>query len=170
MTIKWIGAAFILFGCGGWGFLLASAYHHQESTLRALYQVLQAMQWELQYRLTPLPELCRMAAKEAPGELGNLFRDLGRELDWNSQPDAAGCMGAALQRHPNLPPKVKGLLRQLGRTLGRFDLEGQIQGMESVRRECDTILAGLHQDKELRLRSYRTLGLCAGAALVILFL
>lgn len=170
MTYKWIGAALVIAGCGGWGFALAAAYHYQERMLHRLNRALQMMQWELQYRLTALPELCRMAAKEAPGDLGDVFRDLARELDWNTEPEASGCMGAALKRHPNLPPKVRKLLRQLGRTLGRFDLEGQIQGMDSVRKECTAMIEDLYKDKDIRLRSYRTLGLCAGAALVILFI
>ena len=128
------------------------------------------MNWEVKYRLTPIPDLCRMAAKEVPGELGDVFRDLARELDWNAQPEVSGCMATALRRHPNLPPRVKRLLRQLGRTMGRFDFEGQIQGMESISRECTAMIQDLHRDREVKMRSYRILGLCAGVALVILFL
>lgn len=170
MTIKWIGAALVIAGCGSWGFSLAAAYCYQERVLRCLDRTLQMLQWELTYRLTPLPELCGLAAREAAGELRNVFRELGQALDGNIQSDAAGCMAVVLKQHPNLPPKARRLLRQLGRTLGRFELEGQIQGMNSVRTECSAMIGDLHRDREIRLRSYRTLGLCAGAALVILFI
>ena len=62
------------------------------------------------------------------------------------------------------------LLKALGRTLGRFDLDGQVQGIEAVRNEILTALEKLVKDQDARLRSYQTLGLCAGAALAILLL
>ena len=57
----------------------------------------------------------------------------------------------------------------MGSSLGRFDLEGQLQGLESVRIYCREQLDELSKDRDVRLRSYQTLGLCAGAALAILF-
>jgi hypothetical protein len=54
--------------------------------------------------------------------------------------------------------------------MGRFDLEGQLNGLEAVRTRCRDWLDELISGREVRLRNYQTLGLCAGAALVILFI
>ena len=170
MNYKWIGAVLIIAGCGGFGFSLAAGYKRQESTLRQLIRVLNAMEWELSYRLTPLPELCRQAGKEARGTLREVFLNLARELDWQTAPDAASCMTAALQRSHDLPRRTRELLVQLGQTLGRFDLPQQLKGLAEVREACRSELEALSQNRETRLRSYETLGLCAGAALAILFL
>ena len=59
---------------------------------------------------------------------------------------------------------------QLGDSLGRFDLSGQIQGLASVQKRAEFELEQLRRNQDVRLRSYQTLGLCAGAALVVLFL
>ena len=59
-------------------------------------------------------------------------------------------------------------LRLLGQTLGRFDLPGQLKGIKAVQESCRRELARLERNRDARLRSYQTLGLCAGAALVIL--
>lgn len=169
MNVKWLGAILVISGCGGWGFSLAAAYIRQEKMLRKLCRSLKLMRWELQYRLTALPELCKMAAKECSGELRAVFLELGKAMEKNREPEVSGCMHAVLEEHGSLPPKVRMLLQQLGRTLGRYDLEGQLEGMDSVRQECETAIRGLGKDREIRLRSYQTLGLCAGAALAILF-
>ena len=58
----------------------------------------------------------------------------------------------------------------LGRWLGRFDLDGQLKGLDAVRQECRRHLEELNNNREVRLRSYQTLGLCAGAAIAILFI
>lgn len=160
----------MILGCGGFGLRLAAAYRREERVLRQLAAVLDYMGCELQYRMTPLPELCRQAARLSGGCLGDMLRDLSRELDSQVSPDAARCMEAALARCPALPGKTREILGRLGSSMGRFDLPGQLQGLEGARELCRRQLQGLGENREVRLRSFQTLGLCAGAALAILFL
>ena len=169
MSYKGIGAVLILAGCGGFGFSLAAGCRREADLLRRLIRVLQSMRWELQYRLTPLPELCRQAAKETGSPLRDVFSQLARELDARTASEVYGCMTAALRTSQDLPAGVRKLLRQLGRSLGRFDLNGQLQGLEALEGACREQLEALNKNREVRLRSYQTLALCAGAALAILF-
>lgn len=169
MSWKWIGAILIIAGCGGFGFSIAAGCRREERLLRQLIQALQYMQWELQYKLTPLPELCRQTGKAASGVVRDIFLGLARELDWQASPDVSGCMSAALKRNRELPRNIRRLFIQLGHCLGRFDLQGQLSGLEAVRSACEGELAALNKNRDVRLRSYQTLGLCAGAALAILF-
>jgi len=170
MQLKWIGAALVIIGCGGWGCMLVSGYRKQELLLRRLCSLLRSMRWELRYRLTAVPDLCRMASKEVSGELRSVFQELARELDSHRLPDASACMQAVLRGHEALPPAAKRLLRQLGKTLGRFDLEGQLESMENVIRDCEAEQNAMKQELQIRLKSCRTLAFCTGFALVILFI
>ncbi|MBQ8359948.1 MAG: stage III sporulation protein AB [Oscillospiraceae bacterium] len=156
-------------GCGGFGFSMAASHKREEKQLRQLIGILQYMECELQYRLTPLPELCRQTGKEASGMLRDVFLNLARELDWQVSPDACSCMTAALKRSRDIPSRLRKLLLQLGHSLGRFDLSGQLRGLQAVQAACEEELKKLGKDRDSRLRSYQTLGLCAGAALAILF-
>ena len=132
MSYKWMGAILVIVGCGGFGFAIAANYKREERLLRQLIRILQFMECELQYRLTPLPELCRQAGKEVSGILQNVFMDLSRELDWQVSPDACSCMSAAVRKSPDLPVSLRRLLLRLGHTLGRFDLPWQLQGLHAV--------------------------------------
>lgn len=170
MNIKWIGAIFIMLSCGGFGFYLAAAHKKEESMLRQLLAALDFMECELQYRLTPLPDLSRQAAVQSGGELKQVLIRFGEELESQISPDVAGCMGFALASSKPLPVKVRKNLELLGNSLGRFDLEGQLKGLESLRHYCRTDLSELEKDRDVHLRSYQTLGLCAGAALAILLI
>ena len=78
-------------------------------------------------------------------------------------------MNVALSKCPTLPAETTKCLVQLGSSMGRFDLQGQINGIESVRASCKKSLESIESGKETQLRTYRTLGVCAGAAIVILF-
>ena len=80
MGYKWIGALLILASCTACGYSIAAGKRKEENLLLHLLQILQFMETELQYRLTPLPELCRMAAGQTRGLLRNVFLNLNREL------------------------------------------------------------------------------------------
>ena len=170
MMTKIIGAAMIITGCGAVGFSMAAAHRREEKALRELVRALDYMGCELQYRLTSLPELCRCAATESGGVIAQVLNHLAVELEAQVAPDASSCMNAALSKTKGLPQRTKKNLQTLGISLGQFDLQGQLTGLEAARKQCRRELEELSKDRDVRLRSYQTLGLCAGSALAILFL
>lgn len=170
MYIKLIGATLIVIGCGSFGYKVSRTHIRELSALQQLISILDYMGCELQYRATPLPDLCRQAAREAKGVLQKVFLTLSHALEDRLSPNVAACMDIALSSVENLPEQTKGVLEQLGSSLGRFDIDGQLKGLEGVRFTCRRIVEELEQNKDARLRGYQTLGLCAGAALVILFI
>jgi stage III sporulation protein AB len=170
MSVKLIGAVLIIAGCGGVGFSMAAAHRREEQALRQLIRALDFMGCELQYRLTPLPELCRLAASESGGVISHVLLRLAFELEAQVAPDASCCMHAALSQVKGLPTRAAKNLQLLGASLGQFDLQGQLTGIEASRKQCRRELDELTRDRDVRLRSYQTLGLCAGSALAILFL
>lgn len=170
MTLKILGALFVIFACGGFGFSIAAAHKREVRTMRRFIFALDLMTWELQYRLTPLPDLCRYVSQSGTGPVEQLFTTLATELEGQVSPDVAVCVHSALDKLKNLPKlTVEGFL-QLGESLGKFNVDGQLQGIASVRNECYQKLSAFTDNQDVRLRSYQTLGLCAGAALAIIFI
>lgn len=170
MIIKWIGAILIVAGCGGFGLMIASAHRKETVMLKKLIAALDYMECELQFRMSALPDLCRQTASECDGALRQVFALLSQELEDQISPDVKRCMGSVLAKSKDLPVQTYQMLELLGSNLGRFDLNGQLRGLESVRQECRLRLNKLMNNADVRLRSYQTLGLCAGAALVILLM
>ena len=168
MSYKWIGAVLIVGSCGGFGISLAVQRKREEAMLMQLCGILDNMLWELPFKLTPLPELLRHTAEKNRGSLGTLLLGLADQLDRQVLPDVLSCMEAVLSETEPPFPRLHELLLSLGKSLGRFDLSGQLKGLSVLREQCDQQLHELRSDRENRLRSYRILGLCAGAALVIL--
>ena len=169
MTYKWIGAILVIAGSGGFGFRMASLHRKTEKHLRQFLQVLDEMECLLQYKMMPLPELCRCAVRRIQGPLRTLLLQFAQELEQQVAPDAPSCMAAALAQCHNVGGSLRYLCSELGHCLGAYDLPGQIKGLESVRENCQRVLKNLECNRELRIRSYQTLGICAGVALVILF-
>lgn len=170
MSIKWMGVIFVVGSCAGVGFSAALAYEKQEKILYQLLHILNYMACELQYRLLPLPELCRQASGECGGTVRRVLLALAEKLDCQMEPDVQSCMQSVLQTVPMPSRMIRRMFLMLGRSLGRFDLTGQLRGLEEVRAACERELKPLVQQKQNAIRSYRTLGICAGAALAILLL
>ena len=61
MSFKCIGAVLILLGCALAGFSMCACYRREEQQLGQMLSAMDYMVCELQYRVTPLPELCRQA-------------------------------------------------------------------------------------------------------------
>lgn len=170
MSIKWLGVIFVVGSCAGVGFSAALSYEKQERILYQLLHILNYMACELQYRLLPLPELCKQASRECGGTVRRVLIALAEELERQMEPDVPSCMQTALQKEPLPSRRIRRLFLMLGRSMGRFDLTGQLRGLEEVRMACERELKPLAQQKQNAVRSYRTLGICAGAALAILLL
>ena len=170
MTIKLMGAILVFTGCGGFGFAMASAHRREEQALSQLMLALEFMECDLSCRLTPLPQLCYSAANTASGQVHTFFLRLGSELERFASPDVQSCVCTVAEQMPGLSSGLKLHLTELGNTLGRFDLPGQLRGLRSAQNRCRLALEELTRNRDSRLRSYQTLGLCAGAALAILFL
>ena len=168
--LKLLGALFIICGCGGVGFSLAQSHRREEKALSQLAQALNWMSWELSYRMPELASLCSDVSEQCEGAVGEVFTNLSLELRQQVTPDAALCMQAAINKTPRLPSMAGKLLLQLGQTLGRFDLQGQLSGLSACEAQCQAELLKIRSNSQLRLRNYQTLGLCAGIGLVIVLL
>ena len=169
MIIKIIGGMLIVLGCGGFGILLSATHKYEVSVLQNFIEILDFMECELSYRQTPLPELCRLAAANN-NIIGNVFSELSNELDKQLLPDVEKCVMTVLKNKHNIPKQTEKALCSFGRCLGKFDLNGQLKGICAIRDECMQILASKTKNQDNRLRCYRTLGICAGAAIAILFI
>ena len=168
MIYKWIGAGLIVGSCGGFGIYLAHRQKREEALLLQRCTMIDDMRFQLPFQLTPLPELLRQAAGKGRGLLPEIFLGLAEQLDRQVLPDALCCMEAALSDGCLGYPRVENMLLLLGQSLGRFDLSGQLKGLGKVRQRCAREAEELRENRDIRLRSFRVLGLCAGAALAIL--
>jgi stage III sporulation protein AB len=170
MSIKLIGAVLVLLVCGGTGFKMAANHRREVKSLQQLCAALEHMECEMLYRLTPLPELCRRTAEASTGAVAQFFFALSQELESQIAPEVFSCIQAALWKVKYIPTHTCKILERFGASLGSFDMEGQLKGLAAAREDAKQSLALLTDNQDARLRSYQTLGLCAGAAVVILFI
>lgn len=160
----------MIVSCSGFGFSIAASYRREEKMLMEMSRILSFMECELEYRMTALPQLCREASKQASKNIRAIFLTLSEELEGQISPDAKCCMEAALCSGSEIPRSVRETLTDLGNSLGRFDLSGQLKEITSVKLRCMDALEQLQSHRDERMKNCRTLGICAGVALAILFI
>ena len=170
MMFKILGALFIVVGCGSFGLIMAFNHRREVFALEQLIAALDYMQSELRYNLLPLPELSEKVVGITKGVVSKVFRYFLEELQKQVLPDAEICMRSALEQARDVPDITKSCFEVLSLTLGKFDLEGQERALSSLRQNCYKKLDEFTKNQDTRLRSYQTLGICAGAAVTILFI
>lgn len=170
MIIKWIGSICIIVSCGGFGISLAYKQLRELKLLEQWLRILLRIENEIRYHLRPISELFHMISCEENGIFENLFYKLSLELDNQIQPDVERCIHVALGTVNHMPDSIVEFVRYLGRDLGRYNVQEQLLGIERIRQLSEERRKELYRDKSRRIRGYQTLGLCAGAALVILFI
>lgn len=170
MPFKWIGSVLII----GSSILFGANQTIRQSTeirlLSAFSRIINDMIRELTYHLTPLPELISISTKLSPPVIRNVFSLLIEHLNQQILPDAESCMNAALREFDIPYDHLQKVLLLFASSIGRFDLDGQIKGLELTNEQCNQEIQSMKSNQTERARSTRVLCLCAAVALVILLI
>ena len=170
MNMRLFGAAFLVLGCGGAGFIMASSVRREIKLLQQLQKVLLYITCELNYRQTSLPRLLGEIGQKESGILGRFFRDVTEELEKYSASEAYWAFLSAMERGKELPGTVKQCLYEMGKGMGSFDLDGQLQQIDAVTKHTQQLLQEQLSHKDARTRNYQTLGFCLGGILAIMMI
>ncbi len=159
--MKLLGAALILAACLGAGAVYALAKRQRMETLQGLWGALGLMEGELETRLSPLPELVRLAAAEAQGQAGAFLDSLSGRLDRLGEAEFAQLWREAAEEQLSaLNPEEREEICRLGLVLGRYELEKQLAALGA----CRAILRTGLDEAVLRYPGEKRLGLGLGAA------
>ena len=102
MYIKIFGAILVLIGCGGYGIMMATFHRREVAALHQLVHVMDLMTSELEYKMTPLPELCRFGADQSKGAIKAFFHGLADAMDKQISPDVGCCTITVLKNIQNM--------------------------------------------------------------------
>lgn len=169
-NVKLCGAVLIIFSSTCCSFSLTIHRLQEVRLLTVLEYMIDDILCELPFSMAPLPDLVRKTASKTPTALRRIFAAFADNLDQQFFPDVSSCMENALHESNSSFLKVNQILLLLGQSLGRFDLPGQEKSLKSVWEQCHHNLRILREDQTESIRCTRVLGICAGAALVILLI
>lgn len=166
--LKTLGILMVIAGASGTGFSMALNVHRTSELLQQLLAALELMRNEIACRRTPLPELMRQLQAAVHGPASEFFGRLAGDLERRQVGTVAASVRRQVAATPAFPSPVRQVLLQLGAGLGQYDAEGQLRSVELAEARLRSQLEQLRAQQQARVRSYCTLGVCAGLALAIL--
>ena len=167
--LRVVGAVLLIGGTAFLGFSAAAALGRRVRTLRALLGVLELMEREISFRLTPMPDLLEELARRARPPLRELFMRCREGVNRLGEKDLGQLWRDALEQIPlGLEGEELGFLSELGDVLGRYDGEGQRAALERCRGQLSETLRRAEAERVQQGRMYGVLGLTAGAFLEIM--
>lgn len=170
--LKMLGALLLMTGAAGLGFGAAAQLTARATALRALVAALNQMERELSFRLTPMPELLWRVAHQAEPPAALFFAQCHSKLAELGERSLSELWRQALEEEPDLllNPEERQIMRTLGDVLGRFDAEEQRLALRTAAADLGRCLEQADRERSRMGRVYGTLGMGAGAMLVILLL
>ena len=162
----------IVLGSGSAGFGFARAVRAQLRQLNALLAALETIKGEIEYRLTPLPEIFAALGGSRNREIAEFFSRLAALLS-SAQTCTVGyaCRQALAQtRGLSLSSAARGTILSLFDSLGRYDLEGSVQALDLALSRLREEVKALQNSAAARCRTYLTLGVCTGLAAAVILI
>ena len=170
MYYKLVGSGMILASTAWAGFHAALRLRRTQEELRDLCAALELMAGEIRFAAPPLAPLCRRAGEGRCPGVKSFFAILAREAE---KPELAlegmsalACREAGMA----LPGEALRALARLFDGFGRLDREAQLRQIELAAAQLRQLSGELSQQMDSRCRSFRLLGLTAGAAVLVLVL
>lgn len=170
MSIKIAGAILILISSAAIGFIISAYRRYEIHLLKDLLFSINYIKCELSYKCTALPDLFTNAANITGGTISKLLSDIALGLERKIASDSEKVVLTILKDYPDIPESIKYTIIDFSKTLGNFGLEGQLEELSVLQSHCAQLLDRKAKDREKYVRCYETLGICCGAALVILLI
>ena len=169
--LRLTGAVLLLTASAAMGFGAAGALRQHERVLERIIRALEGMERELAGHLSPLPDLLERAAEESDDEVRTFFQLCWNSLNRREQQPFGKLWGLALEA-AQLPLEEDelDLLADLGDVLGRYEAARQGRALRETAQRLEEKLARARERTGRMGKVYGTLGVTAGAFLVIVLL
>ncbi len=151
------------------GFLIAKRYANRVKELKDMKNALNMFETKIKFTYASVPEIFKEISNQFKEEtVGQVFKKASDLMEdksageaWNEGIDTV---------NSNITSEDKTILKNLGKMLGKTDVEGQISEIKLVTSFLDTQIDLAETDRIKNEKMYRTLGGIIGLTLVIIFI
>ncbi len=168
MIIKFLILILVFASSLSIGFLIAKKYENRVKELKDMKNALNIFETKIKFTYASVPEIFEEIAKQFGEEIvGQIFRtasilmkDKSAGEAWNEGIETV---------NSNMTLEDKSTLKNLGKLLGKTDLEGQISEIRLVTDLLNTQIELAEIERRKNEKMYKTLGGIVGLTLVIIF-
>ena len=150
------------------GITIAQKYNNRVKNLREMKKALNHFKTKIKFTYEPLPEILEERIESVTGESKQIFISALEKMEnknageaWNEAIEASNVM---------LEQEDKDILKNLGKLLGKTDIEGQLSEIELTSSFLDSQIKKAEQEREKNGKLYKTLGVITGIGIVIVLI
>lgn len=169
--LKLIGAVLVLVSGTLFGFYQAAQFANRPKQVRQLILAMQRLETEIMYGFTPLPDALNKIGQQLAAPLQAIFIETSRKLTESHGYTAQQSWQQSVAeqwKHTALKQNEKNILHQFGFTLGTSDRNDQIKHIKLAVNQLQHEEAAARDDQARYEKMCKSLGLLAGALIVIL--
>lgn len=173
MIVKIIGCILIIGACSYMGFFLGKQFNARLEQIRKLRSSLKMLETEISYSMNPLPEALYKVGMRIPGPVGVLYKYTAGLLEKNLGLPMEQVWRSGLNKlfkESSLKKEELDILDDFGLGLGGSDKEEQLKNLHLTQEHLRIIELNAESDRNKYERMYKTLGVLAGVALVLVLI
>jgi len=171
--LKFLGAVLVIISFGVIGTVLGRNLTKHTEELRQFQFALSALETEIVYALTPLPQAFKIVAKQTKGVVAKFFTTVSQELN-NGQGQTAGEAWsktlAKIAPYLMLNEGDLSVLAQFGQGLGSSDREDQLKRLTGIKMQLAAREKAAELERGQFQKIWQTLGWACGLAVTLLFI
>ena len=148
------------------GKIIAKKYSNRVNELKEMKNALNMFLTKIKFTYESVPETFNEIGNNINGNIGKIFRTASENMKekaageaWEEVVDKIGT---------SLTNEDKSIIKNLGRMLGKTDLEGQVSEIKLVQNFLNTQIELAEKEKQKNEKLYKTLGGVVGLAIVII--
>ena len=159
---------FIFLTTSSIGILKSQKYAYRVEELREIKTALNIFKTKLKYTYQPIPELFKEISVAINSNIGTVFKIAANYM---KDKTAETAWGKAIDDVTfNINQEDICILKSLGNLLGKTDLSGQISQIELTEKFIEEQIRKAEQERQKNEKLFRTLGMTAGLAIVIILM
>lgn len=168
--MKYAGMIFVVVSAASVGLQMSTYLRGRCRLIQQILTSLQILRNEISVCGTPLPQAFALIAVSANGAVERLCAYIAREMDKNRWMTPLNAMEQGFINDPawKQEQRICDILCQCASGLGKYDRASQLQVIDQAVDALSTLLMQTEQEHNIRGKTYRILGICAGLSMVIL--
>lgn len=148
------------------GKVIARKYYNRVSELKEMKNALNMFLTKIRFTYESVPESFNEIGNNIKGKVGEIFKSASNKMKNMSAGDA--WEETIEKADTSLTDEDKNVIKNLGRMLGKTDLEGQVSEIKLVQNFLNTQIDIAEKEKQKNEKLYKTLGGVIGLAIVII--
>ena len=159
--------------CSYIGFVIGENYKKRSVNLKEFQKAILLMNNDVIYTNIPLMEALYDVSEKVSGELSQMFREIASTLEKgeaNSVFDTFNSIYGKYENDLSFKKEDYNIVSDFFRTLGETGVFGQEEIFKLASEQVKFNYQEALKDAKVNIKMYRTLGVCAGALIVIFFI